>query len=324
VEALARHLEAHYGIDISRLDELDQEVVQVERNDGPSWVARRFPPERSRADVEGDAAILRLLERFPAERCAHPDAVSELEGRQVLVTEFVAGQRAGPGRRTFATLAVLLGMMHERSWRLELRAGGGWHHVTPRGGPAAEIAATAALLEAAQPARGRDRADRDALRDELAQSDDGGGLPEALLHPDFVPANAIRTPEGRLVVVDWSGAGRGPRLWALAFLLYAAGARDLELVDDLVPRYCAHAALQPAELERLAAVMRVRPLVLDCWVHLNRPGRLGPLVERLAELRDRSQAVAERARRACEQLEVAAREPRRGEQSRSRADGRAE
>ena len=60
-----------------------------------------FPPARPRAGVEGDAAILRFLERqdYPAERLAVDDAVSDFDGTSVLVTRFVAG---GPPSRTAA------------------------------------------------------------------------------------------------------------------------------------------------------------------------------------------------------------------------------
>ena len=56
--------------------------VPHRQSDGDPWVARAFPPARPRAGVEGDAAILRFLERqgYPAERPAVDDAVSDFDG----------------------------------------------------------------------------------------------------------------------------------------------------------------------------------------------------------------------------------------------------
>ena len=69
----------------------------------------------------------------------------------------------------------------------------------------------------------RELGDYHRLCDLVEQSDDCSDLPHAFVHPDFVLANAIPTADERLVIVDWAGAGRGPRLWAIGFLLWAAG-----------------------------------------------------------------------------------------------------
>src|ERR1700729_3121906 len=100
-ERLAGHLAERYGVVVTATVTLDVGVVRVDRADGPSWVARVFSDARAIADVEGDAEILRLLERggFPAERCAAVDAVSTLDGRAVLVTGFVEpAEPLRPGR----------------------------------------------------------------------------------------------------------------------------------------------------------------------------------------------------------------------------------
>ncbi|HEY3734788.1 MAG TPA: hypothetical protein VGL63_12820 [Streptosporangiaceae bacterium] len=49
-------------------------------------------------------------------------------------------------------------------------------------------------------------------------------LPQAFAHPDFVPANAIETPEGDLMIVDWTGAGRGPQVFYSGNLSPSRGA----------------------------------------------------------------------------------------------------
>jgi hypothetical protein len=91
VDGLGRHLEDRYGVEVAHIEPLDLGVFRVDRRDGPRWVARAFGAERPLVRVQEDAAILRGLERagFPAERCAHPEPVSEFLGQRVLVTNFL-------------------------------------------------------------------------------------------------------------------------------------------------------------------------------------------------------------------------------------------
>jgi Ser/Thr protein kinase RdoA (MazF antagonist) len=91
------------------------------------------------------------------------------------------------------------------------------------------------------------------------------GLPEAFVHPDFVPVNAIGGSDGLPTIVDWTNAGRGPRIWSLGFVLWAAGARDLRLVDAFVSRYRRHVTLTDAELAALPVAIGARPLTMTCW-----------------------------------------------------------
>jgi hypothetical protein len=91
VEDLETHLEERYGVGVADLVPLDAGAFRVDRRDGSRWVARVFPARRPLVGVEEDAGILQRLEvsGFPAERCAHPEPVSELAGQGVLVTDFL-------------------------------------------------------------------------------------------------------------------------------------------------------------------------------------------------------------------------------------------
>ena len=104
-ERLLAYLRDRYGIDpvaATKLSVHKTYVFRIDRNDGSPWVARAFPPARPRARVEGDAAILRFLERqdYPAERLAADDAVSDFDGSAVLVTRFVEGVQLPGGAAT--------------------------------------------------------------------------------------------------------------------------------------------------------------------------------------------------------------------------------
>jgi aminoglycoside phosphotransferase (APT) family kinase protein len=297
---IAGHLHERYGVEVTEVDELDAGVHRVTRRDGPVWVAREFPAARPVVDVESEAALLRALQSggFPAERCAHPEPVSRWGERTVLVTEFVeAAAPLRPGRSA-ALLGALLGALHDHPGRGQ-RPGGAWHHLSFTGGPREEIAAAGELLDDAVgevPARRLGTFDR--LRDAVEQADDCSELPHALVHPDFVLANAIPTPDEKLVIVDWTGAGRGPRLWSLGFLLWAAGARHPRLIDLVVSRYRRRISLEAEELARLEGAIAGRPLMLDCWSFCHGRLSLDDAAERLDRNRQLAQTIAAHARTA--------------------------
>jgi Ser/Thr protein kinase RdoA (MazF antagonist) len=304
-ERLRAHLEARYGIDVTAMTELDIGVWHVVRADGPDWVARWFPARRPAEAVAGDAEILRYVaaHEFPAERCATGEPVSALDGRAVLVTEWAAPvpreQRRDAIRAVggLGRLGALLGRLHTLPAGAGDRPGGAWHHLAD-GLPAAEVAAALQMLTGAgHLIPDGERAAYQALRTEIRALDTADGLPEALTHPDFVLANVVATPDA-MVVVDWAGAGRGPRVWSLAFLLYAEGAKDLRRVDVVLAGYRRHVTLTGEELDRLAAIARARPLVLSAWSVCT--GRTSPTeaVAHAAEAKTLAEAVAARARAA--------------------------
>ena len=277
-ERLRAHLQGQYGITVGTVTELDLGVWRVGRADGPDWVARWFPARRPAEAVAGDAAILRYLaaHEFPADQ-----PVSVLEGRSVLVTEWsdpVPRQQRREAIRAaggLSHLGALLGRLHTLDTTASAdgigpddgavaRPGGAWHHLAD-GLPSAEITAASRMLaEAAPVIPDIERAAFDALRAEVAALDTAEGLPEALIHPDFVLANVVATPGG-MVLVDWTGAGRGPRLWSLAFLLYAEAAKEPRRAGAVLLGYREHVTLETEELDRLGAVARARPLILSAW-----------------------------------------------------------
>jgi len=298
--SLATHLQERYGIEVAAVAALDAGVFRVDRRDGPSWVARVFPDARPLADVKAEAELLKALEGsgFPAERCAHDEPVSGLDGQGVLVTEFVVAAAPPKPGRSAALLGGMLGALHSRPGT-RFRSGGAWHHLSFSGGPREEIAAAAELLDDAVgqvPARQLAMFDR--LRDAVDQADDCDDLPHALVHPDFVPANAIPTPDERLVLVDWTGAGRGPRLWSLGFLLWATGAVHPRLIELAVSRYRKRASLDPEEIARLEGAIMGRPLMLDCWSFCHGRRSLAETVERMDANHELANRIAARARQA--------------------------
>lgn len=314
-EAVADALSAAHGIEVAGMDALDAGVWRVRRRDGPDWVARAFPASRPVDAVRGDAGILAWLAEhdYPAERLAAEDAVSVVDGHPVIVTGFVHPVPREERRDTIKAAGSLraLGGMVARLHALSLapgapsRPGGAWHHAA-EGAPRAELdAATAWLVEAMATAPAGDREPLAELIAALDDADDGAGLPAGVVHPDPVLANVVAAPGPGMVLVDWAGAGIGPRVWPLAFLLWAEGVKDLRRVDLVAAGYRRvlgselgpDGALEPEEIERLAGLIPARHLVFTA-LNVAR-GRLRPAaaVQSVRTEAARAQRIADRARR---------------------------
>ncbi|MGN6128027.1 MAG: phosphotransferase enzyme family protein [Humibacter sp.] len=273
--ALLDHLDRVLDAGVTSVDELDQGVFRIGRAEHPDWVMRVFPSSRPIEAVHRDATILRWLAEvdFPAERLASALPVSHVDGCPVLVTEYVdavprmqrrdAIRSAGGLRR----LGELLGMLSALGSlpNAPTRPGGAWHHLA-EGHPREELfVARTILTELAAVSSGPSLMHLDRVRKALDDADDGDGLPEGVIHPDFVLANVVATADPEMVLVDWAGAGRGPRAWPLAFLLWAETMKNPARADLVLAGYHRRVSLEDIELERLPGLVRARPLVFAAW-----------------------------------------------------------
>jgi Ser/Thr protein kinase RdoA (MazF antagonist) len=278
-ERLLAHLRDRYGIDpvaATRLSVHKTYVFRIDRKDGEPWVARAFPPARPRAGVEGDAAILRFLERhdYPAERPAVDDAVSDFDGSSVLVTRFIEGVELPDATDKFAMMGELLGRLHALPYDGSVSRPGGASGEDPsrEGAPRQDLLAALAFLDAVDTKVAADERERfERLRTKVRSADDGHGLPEGLLHGNLLhaPDHAILTEQGP-VAINWKASGRGPRLADFAYLIWGTGSwnprrPDHERIDAAVNTYRRHIELTDDELERLEALMYVRTLYLVCF-----------------------------------------------------------
>ena len=262
---------------------LDVDVYRLRPADGgPDLVARAFGAGVEAATVNAAARVLTGLAGtpFPAGRCASDPPVLPLgSGRHLLVTEYVEPAPApGPGF-LLAWCAGLLARLATRSAR-DLPSGGGWHRLGAT--PSHEIAGALRLGGQIGPSVGE-------LVDTLADADDGTGLPEALIHADLTPPNAVPRGDQPPVIIDWIGAGRGPRVWPLAFLLFAAGPRGARRGLD---RYTRSISLSEEELRRLPGMLITRPLALDLWPVAHERMTVQQSITRCHAHRARAEAVA--------------------------------
>jgi Ser/Thr protein kinase RdoA (MazF antagonist) len=273
-DRLLAHLRDRYGIDAAAATKLSMHatyVFRIDRNDGDPWIARAFNPARPRTGAEGDAAMLRFLERhdYPAERLAVDDAVSDFEGSAVLVTRFVEGEPLPKGRE-IAIMGDLLGRLHALPYDESASRPGGAVGDDPsrEGSPGQDLLAALSFLDAVDtkvaPAH-RKRFEQ--LRDQVRAADDAHGLPEALLHGNIMasPDHVIVTKQGP-VAIHWMTSGRGPRLADFAYLMWGTWLNQDE-IDAGVNAYRRHIELTDDELDRLEGVMRMRPLYLMAYVY---------------------------------------------------------
>ena len=273
-ERVLAHIRDHHGLDATAATKVSQHndhVFRVDRRDGAPCIVRLYPPARPKAGVEGDAAILRFLERhdYPAERLAGADPVSDLDGASALVTTFVHGGNLPDGPEKIAMMGDLLGRLHALELDDSVGRPGGAAGDDPlrEGSPRQDLVAALSFLDAVDTRVAPDsRHLLERLRDQVRAADAGDGLPEALLHGNLLhdPDHAVLTETGP-VVINWKAAGRGPRLADLAYLLWGAEWGDGAGVEAAVGAYRRHVELTGAELDRLEAVMHVRPLYLTCF-----------------------------------------------------------
>jgi Ser/Thr protein kinase RdoA (MazF antagonist) len=291
-ERLVAHLRDHHGIDAVTATKVSQHhdhVFRIDRRDGDPWIARAFSPTRPRAGVEGDAAILRFLQRhdYPAERLATDDAVSVFDDSTVLLTRFVLGRPlpvavGREGSEKFAIMGDLLGRLHTLPLDESVSRPGGASGDDPsrEGSPRQDLLAALTFLDAVDTRV--DPAERkrfEQLRDQVRSADDGQGLPEALLHGNLLHApDHVIIGEHGPVAINWKSAGRGPRLADFAWLMWGTWRND-DWINLAVGAYRRHVELTDDELERLEAAMYIRPLYLACFsywrdlVNGRQPGR---------------------------------------------------
>ncbi|HWG16158.1 MAG TPA: hypothetical protein VG268_23060 [Streptosporangiaceae bacterium] len=95
--------------------------------------------------------------------------------------------------------------------------------------------------------------------------------------------------------VDWTNAGRGPRVWSLGFVLWAAGARDLPLVDAFMSRYRRHVSLTEAELAALPVAIAARPLTMSIWSLAVGRGQVAKAVQDVQAVAQQASVIANSA-----------------------------
>jgi Ser/Thr protein kinase RdoA (MazF antagonist) len=253
-------------------------LYRVERADRPAWLLHAAPPLASPAAFRRDALVLALLERqaYPAPRVVPTldgAAVAECLQRPVLVTTFIEGEPTVSSAPDLGRLGETLGLLHTLPLVAPTSAEPGAPITIPpaRMLPRSELAAARSWLDEVRDVVPRPIGARhDRLEAACRAFDPLEGLPTVLIHNDCHPGNSIRTPDGRVVLIDWEGAGCGSAVIDVGFLLAsceiaAFGSGRLpsgpRRVAAVVNGYCRHHRLTPQELDLLPDAIRFRAVV---------------------------------------------------------------
>jgi len=291
VDTLPARFQENYGIAVTQLTRLDVGVFRVDRGGRETpLVARLFSRARPYARAEGDLAVLRYLAEagFPAERPFGDEPLTTHEGQALLVTEFIK-QAPKPKRPPYpiVRLGAMIGRLHELPVPPGAnRPAGALHHFA-EGTMADELRAVAGWLDSIDdrvPA-GAGHA-LDALRSAVATADGGDGLPVAFVHPDPVPKNVIFTVGGP-VLVDWTSAGRGPRLASMTLVLRSGWA-----AVPFMKGYSKVISLTDDERDRLAGLLFSRQLIDLVFGVCRDPSTAARRARKLSTLRDDCEARA--------------------------------
>jgi Ser/Thr protein kinase RdoA (MazF antagonist) len=197
--------------------------------------------------------------------------VSDFDKSSVLVTQFVEHKAFHDPTEKLGLMADLLGRLHALPLDPSLsRPGGAEAGSDPNreGSPRQDLLAALSFLDSVDTkVAAAERQRFEQLRERVRTADAGEGLSEALVHGNLlhVPDHALLTAAGP-VAINWKGSGRGPRLSDLAWLLWGTH-RNQAAVNVIVGAYRRHIELTDDELDRLEAVMAIRPLYLACFVY---------------------------------------------------------
>jgi Ser/Thr protein kinase RdoA (MazF antagonist) len=291
VDALPAHLEKTYGVTPSKVSPLDVGVFRVDRSDrGAPLVARLFSAARPYAAAEADLAVLQYLaeKAFPAERPFGDHPLSSHEGQAVLVTEFVKeAPKAKRPPQPVGMLGAMIGRLHGLAVPSGAdRPAGALHHFA-EGTMADELRAVVGWLDAieARAPAGSGTA-LQTVRAAVVAADGGDGLPEAFVHPDPVPKNAVFTASGP-VLVDWTSAGRGPRLASLTLVLRSGWA-----AAPFMSGYARMVTLTKDERERLAGLLFSRALINAAFCVCRGPNTASAAAKKLGAIRRESEQKA--------------------------------
>jgi methyltransferase (TIGR00027 family) len=316
ISGLSSHLETLYKIQITTLVALEVGVFRVDQALDPSWVARVFSENGQYAAPHAEhlAAILTFLQQsgFTAEKCAHEKPVSTFRNQKVLVTEYIQGHIPKICEETYFRLGDLLGQLHEFPLEKDMIGwkGGAWHHLAV-GGPEEEIAAALGSIFVEAPNIPiNEHAAYVELREELERVNDFKNLPVALVHPDFVPSNIIEVPDHSLIPIDWTGSGRGPRIFSLGWLVFAAGCHGTEMIQSVIEGYRSHISMESDELSRLSDSIFTRQLTIACWKACNRGMKVVEIVREIPIMRKLGEKYANVAKVAFEEKELQRRQTR--------------
>ncbi len=275
VVMLAELVKRYYGMQARLLRPLSSEsgkrMYRVERVLEQPWVLRAYPPE-SEDNIQALVTVLSFLEQheYPAERLVRAEDGSFVvthDGWRLLATTFVEGSTVDYTPPTLRLLGATLGRLHALQPIT----------TTPAALPLAQMRPVNEISWALSQITGVKAqvpkhlyARYDTLIAALHSIRLGEDLPKVVIHNDCHSGNAVRTAAEQVVLIDWEGAGLGPAVLDVGFLLSSCDTDspwrpsllpDPARVAAIVDGYCQYHTLTSTELEYLPDTIRFRAIV---------------------------------------------------------------
>ena len=243
-------------------------IYQLNLANDQRWVLRIFSFDDQSVTSLAQILLFLAQQGYPAEQvvtAVNNDAVVKNEGLQFLVTRFVEGFPVNYLPSTLHLLGKTLGRLHALSV------------VNTTALPMAEMLPTPELAYAwLQLANVADivpnilQPDYDRLANAVYTLNRCENAPLVVIHNDCHPSNAIRTSSKEVLLIDWLGAGLGPAVIDVGFLLVSCeipfGGMPLfsiskERISAIIDGYCKYRTLTSMELDLLPDAIRFRALV---------------------------------------------------------------
>ena len=272
MDFLATALKQFYSVSLTKWQLLPSDnghrIYRLNLVDGQRWVIRVFS-----ADDQGVASlanILSFLEQrgYLAEqiiRAVNNDAIVRYEDMLLLVTRFVEGVPVDCSTTALNLLGQTLGKLH--ALQVEDRSMLSKADMLP----VAELAyAWSELSKVADNVPKALQEHYGILANAIHTLNRCENTPLVVIHNDCHPGNAIRTSSQEVVLIDWQGAGLGPAVIDVGFLLASCeipfqGIAPFEINQERIPAiidgYCQYHILTPTELDLLPDAIRFRALV---------------------------------------------------------------
>lgn len=243
-------------------------IYRLDLADGQHWVLRIFAANDQ--SVASLAYILSFLERqsYLAEQIVHAvnnDVVVRYENMLLLMTHFVEGIPIDYSVPALYLLGKTLGKLHALS--IENTP------MLPKAEmlPAPELVyAWTELIKVADSVAKALHQQYDTLANAVSMLNRCENAPLVIIHNDCHPGNAICTSSKEVLLIDWHGAGLGPAVIDVGFLLASCeipfqGIAPFEVNQERIPAiidgYCQYHILTPTELDLLPDAIRFRALV---------------------------------------------------------------
>lgn len=236
-------------------------IYRLDLANNQNWVLRLFSAEDESALHLADVLLFLGQQGYPAEqfvRAVNSDVLVRYKDTLLLMTHFVEGSPVDYSPSTLHLLGKALGKLHSLSLEDTSEL------------PKAEMVPPPELAKVADSVPEALQKHYEILIKAINSVNRCENAPMTIIHNDCHLGNAIRTSLEQVRLIDWHGAGLGPAVIDVGFLLVSCEipflgipsfSADIERIPTIIDGYCHYHTLTPIELDLLPDAIRFRSLV---------------------------------------------------------------